>query len=158
MWTIQGFTSDEENGIPREHGWARPDDERTARCVLGRTPGCVHRESAQLNRDPSAYLAELESRPPNLVLLLRVGQTGAMNDRAEDADALSARCRRKAPDVNAAVSAAETIGECRWRVPCAARCRHFEPEPQPARTSDLPSLDDPRSREKTACLRRCDRE
>ena len=103
------------------------------------TPG----QSAHVNRDPSEHLAELESRPPNLFLLIRVRQTGAMQDSTEDADALSAGCGREAPHVNATVSVAEAVLERRRRVLRRETWRsHLEPDPQAAIAIDLASLDD----------------
>ena len=70
-----------------------------------------------------------------------------MDDRAEDADALSGRCGHETPDVNTAVAAAQAIGECRRRVPCGeAWRRHLEPDPQSTIALDLTGFDDARIR------------
>jgi len=70
-----------------------------------------------------------------------------MDDRAEDADALSSRCGHETPDVNAAVAAAQAICEGRRRVPCGEAWRlHLEPDPQPTIARDLAGFDEARIR------------
>jgi hypothetical protein len=76
---------------------------------------------SRLNRNPPQNLIELDSRLPDLLLLIGIRSTGPMNDRAEDADTLSSPCGHETPDVNAALAAAHN-----WiRVfPCLVRGRY----------------------------------